>query len=65
MKKLHEFDQAAVHRLIETEAWDQPLAEVSRIRLSVRQQAVFWGLRIYVMVMTAVVAWAFAHGVKA
>lgn len=62
MKQLDEFDHDAVHRLIVAEGWDQPMAEVTRIRLSAWQQAVFWGLRIYVVVMTAVVAWAFLHG---
>ncbi len=38
------------------------MAEVTRIRLSARQQAVFWGLRVYVVIMTAIVVWAFMHG---
>ncbi|OIQ89509.1 hypothetical protein GALL_285860 [mine drainage metagenome] len=64
MKQLHEFDHDAVHRLIVAEGWDQPLAAVTRVRLSARQQAVFWGLRVYVVVMTAVVVWAFVHGAR-
>ncbi len=62
MKQLDEFDHDAVRRLIVAEGWGQPLPEVRRMRLSARQQGVFWGLRIYVMVMTAVVGWAFLHG---
>ncbi len=62
MKQLRDFDQDAVHRLLADEGWDQPVAEVARIRLSPRQQAVFWGLRVYVVVMTAIVVWAFLHG---
>ena len=62
MKQLHEFDHDAVHRLITAEGWDQTLPEVKRIRLSTSQQVVFWGLRIYVVVMTGVVGWAFLHG---
>ena len=62
MKQLHEFDHDAVHRLIVDEGWDQTLPELKRVRLSTRQQLVFWGLRVYVVVMTAVVVWAFLHG---
>ncbi len=63
MKQLHEFDQTAIRRLIEVEGWNQPLPEVRRVRLTPAQQAVFWGLRTYVVVMAAVVVWAFLHGV--
>ena len=62
MKQLHEFDPAAIRRLIESEGWEKPLADVRRVQLTHRQQVVFWGLRIYVAVMTAVVVWAFLHG---
>jgi hypothetical protein len=62
MKQLRDFDHDDVHRLIADEGWDQPMREVTRVRLSPRQQVVFWGLRAYVLVMTAVVVWAFAHG---
>ncbi|MGC8507361.1 hypothetical protein [Acidithiobacillus sp.] len=62
MKPLHEFDPADIRRLIEREGWEKPLAPVQRVQLTTRQQAVFWGLRVYVVVMTAVVVWAFAHG---
>ena len=62
MKQLREFDQVVIRRLIENEGWDKPLPEVRRVQLNGRQQAVFWGLRLYVVVMTAVVVWAFLHG---
>ncbi|WP_297911871.1 hypothetical protein [Thiomonas sp.] len=62
MKRLHEFDHDSVHRLISDEGWDRPMAEVTQVRLSASQQAVFWGLRAYVVVMTGVVVWAFVHG---
>ena len=62
MKQLRDFDHDAVHRLITDEGWDQPMAEVTRVRLTTSQQAVFWGLRVYVVLMTAVVVWAFLHG---
>ena len=62
MKELRDFHAQEIRRLIEQERWDEPLAQVKRIRLSPDQQAVFWGLRVYVLVMTAVVVWAFLHG---
>ncbi|MGC9162902.1 MAG: hypothetical protein ACP5F9_05070 [Thiomonas sp.] len=62
MKHLHEFDPADIRRLIEREGWEKPLPPVERVQLTPWQQAVFWGLRLYVVVMTAVVVWAFVHG---
>ena len=62
MKQLHEFDPVVIRRLIENEGWEQPLPEVRRVQLTTRQQVVFWGLRLYVVVMTTVVVWAFLHG---
>jgi hypothetical protein len=62
MKQLHEFDPVDIRQLVEREGWHQPLAPVHRVQLSTAQQAVFWGLRIYVVVMTTVVVWAFLHG---
>ncbi len=62
MKQLHEFDPVVIRRLIENEGWEKPLADVRRVQLTARQQVVFWGLRLYVLVMTAVVVWAFLHG---
>ena len=62
MKELRDFHAQEIRRLIEQERWDEPLAQVKRTRLSPGQQVVFWGLRVYVLVMTAVVVWAFLHG---
>lgn len=62
MKQLHEFDPTDIRRLIEREGWEKPLPPVQRVPLTPRQQIVFWGLRLYVVVMTAVVVWAFLHG---
>ncbi|OIQ89836.1 hypothetical protein GALL_282660 [mine drainage metagenome] len=62
MKQLHEFDAEDVRRLVEDEGWHEPLPDVRRVQLTARQQAVFWGLRLYVVVMTVVVVWAFLHG---
>ena len=62
MKELRDFHAQDIRRLIELERWHEPLAEVSRTRLTPRQQVVFWGLRVYVLVMAGVVVWAFLHG---
>jgi hypothetical protein len=64
MKDLSDFHAQEIRRLIEQERWDEPLAPVKRSRLSPRQQTVFWGLRVYVLVMTVVVVWAFLHGAE-
>ncbi len=65
MKALREFDREAINRLLKEEGWDHPLPEVRRVRLSGGQQALFWGLRLYVLVMVIVVVWAFVHGAAA
>ena len=62
MKELRDFQPQDIRRVIEQERWDEPLREVSRTRLTPLQQMVFWGLRAYVVVMAAVVVWAFLHG---
>ena len=62
MKELGDFQAQEIRRLLEQERWDVPLGEVRRTRLTPTQQAVFWGLRVYVLVMTVVVVWAFLHG---
>ena len=62
MKELSDFQAQEIRRLLEQERWDVPLGEVKRTRLTPAQQAVFWGLRVYVLVMTVVVVWAFLHG---
>lgn len=62
MKQLHEFDAEDVRRLVEDEGWHEPLQQVRRVQFTRTQQGVFWGLRIYVVAMTAVVVWAFWHG---
>lgn len=62
MKQLSDFDPVVVRRLVKEEGWGRPLSEIQRVRLVFWQRTVFWGLRIYVVVMTAVVVWAFLHG---
>ena len=62
MKPLREFDPEVIRRLIEDEGWHEPLPEVRPVTLTPAQRLLFWGLRAYVVVMTAVVIWAFVHG---
>jgi len=62
MKPVHSDDTDELHRLAVREDWITPLPGVSRLRLSRCQKVVFWGLRIYIVLMVAVVAWAFATG---
>ena len=62
MKQLRDFQPQDIRRVIEQERWYEPLAQVRRTRLTSLQQTVFWGLRLYVIVMAAVVVWAFLHG---
>lgn len=52
----------ALAKLLHDEGWDQPLAEVTPQPLKLWQQAVFWALRIYIVVMLMIVIWAFGHG---
>lgn len=49
-----DLDAIAVH-----EGWHVPPPEVARVVLRSWQQAVFWGLRIYIVVMLAVMAIGF------
>lgn len=44
-----------------SEGWHDQPPEVSRIVLRRWQQAVFWGLRIYIVAMLAVMAVGFAR----
>lgn len=58
----HDVQTTELAKLLRDEGWDQPLAAVTPRPLKPWQQAVFWGLRIYIVVMLMVVIWAFAHG---
>lgn len=62
MKKTPDVDLIALARLLHQEGWDQPLAEVHMVHLKPWQQAVFWGLRAYIVVMLLIVIWAFGRG---
>ncbi len=62
MKDLGDFQAQEIRRLIVQERWDEPLAEVRRTRLTRGQQAVFWGLRVYGLIMPAVAVWGVLRG---
>jgi hypothetical protein len=47
--------------LARREGWHVPPLEVRPIRHRAWQQAVFWGLRLYIVVMLGVMAVGFAH----
>ncbi|MHB8252265.1 MAG: hypothetical protein ACYDEV_00850 [Acidiferrobacter sp.] len=63
MKNTQAIDQAELARLLREEGWDKALPEVLPKPLKMWQQAVFWGLRVYIIIMLLVVMWAFSHGV--
>jgi hypothetical protein len=54
-------DDAELNALAHDEGWLVPPAEVTRIALRPWQQAVFWGLRVYVVVMLVVTAIGFVQ----
>lgn len=54
-------DDAELHAVARDEGWLVPPAEVTRVALRPWQQAVFWGLRVYVAAMLVVMAIGFAH----
>lgn len=54
----------ALAALAEQENWLAPPMEITRVVLRPWQQAVFWGLRLYIMVMLTVMAWGFYHSLN-
>jgi hypothetical protein len=54
-------DDAALTAIAHDEGWLVPPAEVTRVALRPWQQAVFWGLRVYIAVMLVVMAIGFAR----
>ncbi len=59
--KRGDVNQAELAQLLREEGWDKPLAPVALKTLKPWQQAVFWGLRLYIVVMLIIVIWAFGH----
>lgn len=45
--------------LADEEGWLAPPPEISRIKFSRWQQAVFWGLRVYIVIMLVIMGWGF------
>jgi hypothetical protein len=54
-------DRSELNAIAEVEGWGVPPPEVARVVLHPWQQAVFWGLRVYIVVMLAIVAIGFAQ----
>jgi hypothetical protein len=54
-------DDAELNAIAHDEGWLVPPAEVTRVALRPWQQAVFWGLRVYIVVMLVVMAIGFAR----
>ena len=54
-------EEAELKAVARDEGWLVPPAEVTRVALRPWQQAVFWGLRVYIVVMLTVLAIGFAH----
>jgi hypothetical protein len=59
-RRQHPDDDAELSALAHDEGWLVPPAEVTRVALRPWQQAVFWGLRVYIVVMLVVMAVGFA-----
>ncbi len=56
--------EGALAALAQEENWLAPPTEITRVVLRPWQQAVFWGLRLYIMVMLAVMGWGFYHSMN-
>ena len=55
-------DTAGLSAIAHSEGWLTPPPEVTRVTLKPWQQAVFWGLRVYIVVMLVVMGIGFFHG---
>ncbi len=54
----------AIAALAEAENWLTPPMQIERVMLRRWQQAVFWGLRIYIVIMLAIMGWGFYHNLS-
>ena len=52
-------NQSELAAIARGEDWLKPLPEIRRVVLHPWQQAVFWGLRLYIVAMLAVIGWSF------
>jgi hypothetical protein len=48
-----------LYEIAQSEDWLTPSAEVTRVALKPWQQTVFWGLRVYILVMLVVIVFGF------
>jgi len=65
MKDLDDYTPEQLQSLLAEERWHDELPPVYRVQFKTWQQWVFWGLRIYVVIMCVIVLWAFTAGVHA
>ncbi|MDD2876644.1 MAG: hypothetical protein PHT60_07500 [Acidiphilium sp.] len=54
-------DDDEINSIAHSEGWLTPPATVTRITLRPWQQAVFWGLRVYIVIMLLIMGYGFAH----
>jgi hypothetical protein len=54
-------DDSDLNAIVHSEGWHVPPPEVTRVALRPWQQAVFWGLRLYIVVMLAVMVVGFTR----
>ena len=54
-------DESDLNAIADSEGWRVPPREVTRVALRPWQQAVFWGLRIYIVVMLAIMVLGFVR----
>ncbi len=50
---------SAIAAIAQAEGWTEPLRPVARITLRPWQQAVFWGLRVYIAIMLVIMGIGF------
>jgi len=60
-RRRHANDGPELDDLARAEGWYAPPPEVTRVQLRPWQQAVFWGLRLYIVVMLGLMAVGFAQ----
>ena len=54
---------ADITAIAHAEGWLIPPASVERVALRPWQQAVFWGLRVYIGIMLVIMGWGLFHAV--
>ena len=52
-------DKAHLAALADEEGWLTPPPDIQRVKFRPWQKAVFWGLRVYIFIMLAVMIWGF------